>query len=344
MEIGKKSVWAAVMAAALACGCGNNTNNAVTDGSETSLTGIEECPAGTIVVGFAQVGSESDWRTANTQSFLDVFTEENGYYLIYEDGQQKQENQVKALRNFILQDVDYIVLDPIGETGWDSVLQEAKEAGIPVILSDRSVEVKDDELYTCWVGSDFVREGRMAGEWLEDFLKENGREEDEILMVTLQGTLDSSAHLGRAEGFAGVMEKHGNWNMLAAESGDFTQARAQEVMEEFLHMYPDIDVVICENDNMAFGAVDAIRQYGKIPGAQGDMLILSFDAVDDAFDYMERGEIAVDIECNPISAPVIEQTIRKLEKGEKVEKMQFLEETFFDYTMDLEKIRKSRSY
>ena len=136
-----------------------------------------------IVVGFAQVGSESDWRMANTASFQATFREENGYYLLFEDGQQKQENQIKAIRNFILQEVDYIILDPIVETGWDAVLEEARAAGIPVILSDRSVEVSDETLYTCWVGSDFEEEGRVAGRWLADYLKKEGRDEEEIRII-----------------------------------------------------------------------------------------------------------------------------------------------------------------
>ena len=151
----------------LLAGCGEKRGQR-TNGLDTEeMAGHDGC----IVVGYAQVGSESDWRTTNTQSFKNIFTEENGYYLIFEDGQQKQENQVKAIRNFILQDVDYIILDPVVETGWEAVLEEAKEAGIPVILSDRTVEVGDESLYSCWVGSNFCEEGIKAGEWLENYLK-----------------------------------------------------------------------------------------------------------------------------------------------------------------------------
>lgn len=299
---------------------------------------------GYIVVGYAQVGSESDWRTTNTESFKEVFTAENGYYLIFEDGQQKQENQVKAVRNFILQEVDYIVLDPIVETGWEAVLQEAKEAGIPVILSDRKVEVEDESLYTCWVGSDFEEEGRKAGKWLENYLAEQGREAETINIVTLQGTLNSSAQIGRTEGFDEILSQHENWVMLDQQSGDFTQAKAQEVMEEFLENYEQIDVVISENDNMTFGAIQAIKEAGKEIGPDGDMIILSFDAVEDSFDAMERGEIVADFECNPLLAPLVEDVIKQLEQGKEVEKIQYVEETYFDYQMDLKGIRKSRTY
>ncbi len=197
-----------------------------------------------IVIGFSQVGSESDWRIANTESVQKTFTSENGYYLIFEDGQQKQENQIKAIRNFILQEVDYIILDPIVETGWDAVFREAKEAEIPIILTDRSVVVEDEGLYTCWVGSDFVAEGRRAGEWLEDYLNQKGRSGETINIVTLLGTLNSSAQIGRSKGFNEVLERNINWNMLEERTGDFVQAKGQEVMEYFLTTYEDIDVVI----------------------------------------------------------------------------------------------------
>lgn len=297
-----------------------------------------------IVVGFSQVGSESDWRIANTESFKSVFTEENGYYLLFEDAQQKQENQLKAVRNFILQEVDYIILVPIVETGWDMVLQEAKEAGIPVILADRSVDVEDEELYTCWVGSDCEAEGRNAGEWLAKYLERQGRDQEEVRMVTLQGTLGSTPQIGRTEGFASVLEEHENWNMLEYQSGDFTQAKGQEVMEYFLKTYDDIDVVISENDNMTFGAIDAIHEAGKTCGPDGEITILSFDSTHAAFEAMKNGEINADFECNPIFAPMVAELIQRLERGETVEKRQYVEEQYFDTFMDLDKIMETRTY
>lgn len=283
-----------------------------------------------IVVGLSQVGSESDWRLANTKSYRETFTEENGYYLIFEDGQQKQENQVKAVRNFILQEVDYIVLDPVVETGWDAVLQEAKDAGIPVILADRTVSVEDDTLYTCWVGSDFFKEGENAGKWLENRLKKRDDGEGEVHILTLQGTLGSSAQIGRTEGFNRVLKKQPNWVMLEQQSGEFVQAKAKEVMEYYLMTYPDIDVVICENDNMAFGAMDAMREAGRSFGKRGGIIVISFDATEAALAAVERGEINVDMECNPLLGPVVDKVIKKLEKGQDVEKIQYVEETYFD--------------
>lgn len=299
---------------------------------------------GYIVVGFSQVGSESDWRIGNTESFRSIFTEENGYYLLFEDGQQKQENQLKSIRNFILQEGDYIILDPIVETGWDAVLQEAKDAGIPVILADRSVKVEDEDLYTCWVGSNFHEEGRRAGEWLLDYLEEQGRSEETINIVTLQGTIDSSAQIGRTEGFKSILDTQANWNMMEYQSADFTQAKGKEVMSYFLEKYDDIDVLVSENDNMTFGAVEAIRETGRTCGPDGEIIILSFDSVRAAMEAMLQGEIHVDFECNPILGPKVEEIIRRLEKGEAVEKIQYVEEQYFDTSMDLEKIMETRTY
>ncbi len=283
-----------------------------------------------IVVGLSQVGSESDWRLANTRSYRETFTEENGYYLLFEDAQQKQENQVKAVRNFILQEVDYIVLDPIAETGWDAVLAEAKEAGIPVILSDRSVQVEDEGLYTCWIGSDFEAEGRNAGEWLRDYLEKENRGGEDIQIVTLLGTPDSSAQLGRTEGFRQILEEQDNWTMLEEQSGEFVQAKGKEVMEYFLDTYPDIDVVVCQNDNMAFGAIDAMKEAGKRYGKKGGIIVISFDATQAALEAVKKGEINVDFECNPQLGPLVDQTIQRLQSGREVEKVQYVEETFYD--------------
>ncbi|MDO5540927.1 MAG: ABC transporter substrate-binding protein [Eubacteriales bacterium] len=296
-----------------------------------------------IVVGVSQVGAESDWRNAHTESIKSALTSENGFYLIFEDAQQKQENQIKAVRNFILQEVDYIVLAPIVETGWDAVLQEAKDAGIPVILDDRLADV-DEDLYTCWLGTNAEKEGEDAGHWLEDYLKDSGRDQETVKMVTLQGTLGATAQIGRTNGFSKVLKEHDNWEMLEMMDGDFTQAKGQEVMEELLKKYEEIDVVICENDNMAFGAVDAIKAAGRTCGPEGEITIISFDAVRAAFDAMIAGDINVAFECNPLHGPKLAEILKTLSEGGKVDKIQYMEEKYFDMTMDLESIRETRAY
>ena len=282
-----------------------------------------------ITVGYAQVGAESDWRTANTESFKSTFTEENGYKLIFDDAQQKQENQIKAIRSFIQQGVDYIVVAPVVETGWETVLEEAKEAGIPVILSDRQMQLSDDSLYEAWVGGNFVKEGETCGDWLADYLEKQGRGDEEINMVTIQGTIGASAQVGRTEGMDNKLAEHSNWKMLDRQSGEFTQAKGQEVMESFLKSY---------------GAIDAIKAAGKTCGPEGDIIVVSFDSVKAAFESMIAGDLNATFECNPLHGPRVAEIIQKLEKGEEVEKIQYVDEAYFDTSMDLEEILKTRAY
>ena len=297
-----------------------------------------------IVVGVSQVGAESDWRIAQTNSIKESLTAENGFYMIFDNAQQKQENQIKAIRNFILQEVDYIVLDPIVMSGWDHVLQNAKEAEIPVILVDRDVEVDDDSLYVTSVVTDMVAEGRNAGYWLEDYLEKQGREDEDIQIVMLLGTEGASAQIGRTKGFTAIAGQHENWKILEQLDGDFTQAKGRESMETLLKKYDDIDVVISENDNMTFGAIDAIQDAGRSCGPGGDMIMISFDAVRAALEAMQAGEINADFECNPLQGPKLAETIKRLENGEEVEKVQYIEETYFDTTMDLETLIRGRAY
>lgn len=321
------------------CGGANTQENDVYTGMQ-EMTEVDE---NLIVVGYSQVGSESDWRLAHTKSIKEALTEENGFYLIFDDAQQKQENQIKAVRSFILQEVDYIVVAPIVETGWEAVLQEAKDAGIPVILDDRGVDV-DEDLYTCWLVTNAVKEGEDAGHWLADYLEKQGRSDDEIRIVTLQGTTGATAQIGRTKGFQTVLDEHDNWTMLERMDGDFTQAKGQEVMETLLEKYSDIDVVVCENDNMAFGAVDAIKEAGRTCGPDGDIIIISFDAVRAAFDAMINGDINAVFECNPLHGPKLREIIDDLAAGKTVDKIQYMEEAYFDTTMDLETIRETREY
>ena len=294
-----------------------------------------------ITIGFSQVGAESDWRTANSESMKSTFSEKNGYKLIFDDAQQKQENQITAIRNFIQQEVDYIVLAPVTESGWDPVLKEAKDADIPVIIVDRMVDVSDDSLYTAWVGSDFKLEGEKACAWLKAYTEAKGMKE--VNIVDIQGTIGASAQIGRTEALNEAVKANG-WNLLAQQTGEFTQAKGQEVMESFLKSYDDIDVVICENDNEAFGAIDAIKAAGKTCGPEGDIIVVSFDSVKAAFDAMIAGDLNATFECNPLHGPRVAEIIEKLEAGEEVEKIQYVDEAYFDTTMDLETILKDRAY
>lgn len=281
------------------------------------------------VVGVSQVGSESVWRTANTASIQRIFTKENGYFLIFNNARQKQENQIKALRSFISQRVDYIVFSPITEVGWETVLQEAKEAGIPVIIIDRKVKVEDQSLYTTWIGSDFYKEGRMAGEALAECLDRLGRKEESIRIVILQGTEGATATIGRTEGFHEVAALHDNWIILEQADAEFTTAKGQEEMEKLLRRYKDIDVVISQNDDMSFGALAAIHEAGKTAGEEGDILLISFDAVESGLQLVEQGLITADIECNPNQGEYVEAVIKKMEEGSPVAKLYFVPETIY---------------
>ena len=282
-----------------------------------------------IVVGVSQEGSESVWRTANTRSVKETFTKENGYFLIFKNARQKQENQIKALRSFISQRVDYIVFSPIVEDGWDTVLQEAREAEIPVILMDRKINVKDESLYTAWVGSDFVEEGRNAGKWLEDYLKGQRFNDDQVNIVVLQGTAGTTAMFGRTQGFEEIAAKNENWNILEQTNADFTTAKGEEEMRRLLNTYPEIDVLVSQNDDMTFGALEAIQSAGRTTGTGGDITVISFDGTKKALEKVKTGAINVDVECNPYQGKYIEEIIQALETGQSIEKDNYVEEKVF---------------
>ena len=289
-----------------------------------------------IVVGFSQVGAESDWRVGNTNSMREAFSAENGYRLIIEDAQQKQEKQITAIRNFINQGVDYIVLAPTTERGWDTVLAEAKAAGIPVILVDRMIEVADEDLFTCWVGSDFRREGDTAIEWMDSHLP------DELRIVHLQGNIGSSAQIGRSEGLDDALKAHPGWSVVFEAPGDFIQAKGQEIIEALLSDGTEFDVIYSENDNMAYGAIDALKAAGIVPGK--DVTIVSFDAGSTALNLVLKGEINLDVECNPMHGPRVRAIIEQLRSGETPPKYTYVEETSFDADTLDEAVIGSRGY
>ena len=281
-----------------------------------------------IVVGFSQLGSESVWRATHTQSIQEALSKENGFFLQYSNARQKQENQIKAIRGFISQRVDYIVFSPLMEDGWETVLTEAKDAGIPVILVDRKIAGAED-LYTTFIGSDMAAEGRKAGEWLEDYEQEHNEENEEINIVVLTGTMGSTSQLGRSKGFEEVVSKHQNWKVIGLTSGDFTVVKGKEVMAQMLNRFDDIDVVVSQNDEMTFGAIEAVEEAGKSTGVHGDMIMISFDGSRDALELVKNGKISCDVECNPLQGHLLASVIRKLEAGEQVEKEYFVDELVF---------------
>lgn len=265
-----------------------------------------------LVLGFSQIGAESGWRTAETAS-IKAAAKAAGITLKFSDAQQKQENQIKALRSFIAQKVDVIALAPVVESGWDTVLQEAKKAKIPVIIVDRTINVKDESLYATFVGSDFPLEGKNAAIEMAKLLNNKGN------IVELQGTVGSSAQVDRLKGFADEISKHPDIKMLASQSGDFTIAKGKEVMESFLKKYGNkINGLYAHNDDMALGAIQAIEEFGLKPGI--DIKIVSIDGVRGIFEAMAAGKSNVTVECNPLLGPQIMDTAKKLAAGQTVSK------------------------
>lgn len=289
------------------------------------------------VIGVSQVGSESGFRVANTESIRSVFTEEAGYLLLFEDAQQKQDNQIAAIRKFIQQQVDYILLMPLCVTGWDSVLQEARAAGIPVILVDRTVETEDGSLYTAHVGSDFQWEGEQAAAWLEETFRDV---QGPVNILHIQGTLGSSAQLGRSAALEAAAERHENWNLLTQLDGDFIQAKTYEVTAQWLDSQPEqpvIHAVYCENDNEAFGAIQALEERGYVCGPEG-VRIVSFDATRQGLTYCLEGKISLEVECDPLVGPLVEEVIRTLEEGSAPDRHYYARERLFtpeDLTQEL---------
>ncbi|MHC1787639.1 MAG: ABC transporter substrate-binding protein [Christensenellales bacterium] len=275
--------------------------------------------ASALKVAFSQIGQESDWRTANTDDVKKAITDA-GWELIYDDAQQKQENQVKALRNFITQGVDYIVFTAIVTTGWDDVLAEVKEAGIPLILIDRLPETAfgNDDWYTCYFGGDFPFEGFKAGMWVKNYM-ESIKHEGDINIVRLSGTTGSDPQIGRTKGFDEVVAANPNMKIVFDQTGNFTRAEGQAVMEAALKAQPKIDVLWAENDDMALGAIEAIKAAGKVPGK--DIIIIGCDSVKAAFEAIVAGEMNATSECTPLMGSRVVEVITGLEAGQTFEKI-----------------------
>lgn len=274
-----------------------------------------------LTVGFSQIGSESGWRAAET-SVSKSEAQKRNITLKIADAQQKQENQIKAIRSFVAQGVDAIFLAPVVATGWDAVLNEAKDAKIPVILLDRDVETADKSLYLTAVTSDSVHEGAVAGEWLA---KQVGDKPCNV--VELQGTVGASVATNRKKGFDDAIAKHANIKVVRSQTGDFTRAKGKEVMQAFLKANKKIDVLYAHNDDMALGAIQAIEAAGLKPGQ--DIKIISVDAVKDGMQAASEGKINFIVECNPLLGPQLMQVVKDVVDGKPVEARIVTEESTF---------------
>lgn len=279
-------------------------------------------PKKPIRVGFAQTGAESAWRTANTAS-MKAEAEKRGIDLKFSDAQSKQENQIRAVRSFITQGVDVIVIAPIVETGWDPVLREAKRAKIPVILTDRTIQTADESLFACFIGSDFYEEGRMAADWLAKFSGGKGN------IVELQGTPGSAPANERRKAFGDAVAKYPGLKIIDSQSGDFRRSGGKEVMEAFIKKHGKaINIVYAHNDDMALGAAQAIEEAGLKPGK--DITIVTIDAIKEAIQAVVAGKINCTVECSPLFGPKVYDTVTKLLAGQPVPKKAFNQDELFD--------------
>ena len=308
-------------------GCGGGDQAAKSSGSGSGSSGKQ------ITMGFSQIGAESEWRTANTESVKQA-AQDAGINLQFSDAQQKQENQIKAIRSFIAQGVDIIAFVPIVETGWDTVLKEAKDAKIPVIVVDRDVKVSDDSLYVAKIGTDSVAEGKKVFNWIDEYMAKQNKQPrsgDKYNVVVLEGTVGSSVAIRRQEGFKDAMaaaKDASKYNLLASQTGEFTRQKGQEVMESFLKSDRDkIDILFAQNDDMALGAIQAIEAAGLKPGK--DITIISIDGVKGMFQAMIEGKANCTVECNPLQGPLLMETAKKILAGEKVEKLVYVDEGIF---------------
>jgi len=293
-------------------GCGGSSSSTSGGSSGAAASSGGGSSSKTITIGFAQVGSESGWRTANTQSIKAALTKEAGFDLKFADAQQKPENQIQAIRSFIAQKVDVIAFSPVVTTGWDSVLEEAKAAKIPVILTDRAVDVADKTLYKTFIGSDFVQEGKTAGEYVA---KNFGSKP--INVVELEGTTGSAPAIDRKKGFTEAIASNPNVKVVASQTGNFTRSEGKQVMEGLLQSQKQIDVLFAHNDDMALGAIEAIEAAGKKPGT--DIKIVSIDGVKDGMTALSQGKINYIVECNPLLGPDLAGLAKKAVAGEAID-------------------------
>ena len=277
-----------------------------------------------ITLGFSQIGAESEWRTANSESIKSA-AKESGIDLKFADAQQKQENQIKAIRSFIAQKVDVIAFSPVVESGFETVLREAKAAKIPVILTDRAVNAKDTSLWVTFMGSDFTEEGRKAGRWL---LENTKGKPGEVNIVELQGTVGSAPAIDRKKGFEEIIKADPRYKIIRSQTGDFTRAKGKEVMEAFLKAEgKKINVLYAHNDDMAIGAIQAIEEAGLKPGK--DITIISIDGVKGAFEAMMQGKLNVTVECSPLLGPQLMTAVKDVVAGKTLPKRIVTEESIF---------------
>ncbi|MCV7356563.1 ABC transporter substrate-binding protein [Mycolicibacterium fluoranthenivorans] len=291
---------AAVTAAVAACGSGK------------APEGGGGGAGGATTLGFAQVGAESGWRTANTQS-IKTAAQAAGIDLKFADANGEQEKQISAIRSFIQQGVDVIAFSPVVRTGWDAVLLEAKNSKIPVILTDRAIDTQEKDVYKTFIGADFVEEGKRAGTWVAD---QYAGAPGQVNIVQLEGTTGADPAIDRDTGFKQGISSNPNLRIVASQTGDFTRSGGKQVMEALLKSTPKIDVVFAQNDDMGLGAMEAIEAAGKVPGK--DIKIVAVDATHDGMQALADGKFNYIVECNPLLGPKLMDLVKQVAAGEQV--------------------------
>lgn len=341
-------IWMMVLVSFLFLGCeSNQTTESLADSSNRgnstqasseeskSQVNMEVLPQNTVLsesqhstqkitLGYSQLGSESDWRKANTNSVKES-AKEAGITLLFENAEQSQEKQFEAIRSFIKQKVDVIAIAPVVQSGWEPILREVKQAGIPVIIADRSVNVSDSSLYVTFIGSDFYDEGRKAGKYLLDKMKDRP---GPIGIVELQGTMDSTPTIERKNGFREIIESRADMRVLNTRPANFTLEEGKKVMQSFIEEQGgDIDVLFSHNDDMALGAIEAIEAAGLRPGI--DIVIISVDGTRKSFEMMVEGKINAVVECNPLLGMNLMQAVKEIIGGKNLPKRIVLPESIY---------------
>lgn len=282
-----------------------------------------------LILGFSQIGSESAWRTRNTESIFEAAAE-NNIQVIFDDAQQKQSNQLKAIRSFIVYQVDVIAFVPIVEDGWDNVLQEAKEAGIPVILVDRQINA-DESMYAGFLGEDGFEQGQRAARFLLE--KTKYYTNDKINIVEFSGTEYSSVATSRSQGFRNILAGKDKYNIIYSKDGDFLTSRGKEMMDEIIHQNnglrignDHIDVIYSHNDSMTLGLLDSLSENHITPK---NTIIISIDAEQKCIDALVDGKLNCVVECNPNSGPTLMHLVQEIAAGNPIPRVTYMEEQVF---------------
>ena len=291
---------------------------------------VEE-DSGQIILGFSQIGAESEWRIKNTESILEA-AEKNGIRILYENARQKQENQLQAIHSFILYQVDVIAFVPIVETGWDNVLQEAKDAGIPVIVVDRNIKTADKTLYAGFIGEDSYSEGQKAAEFLLKKYK-NSKPDEPLNILEISGTENSSPAYGRARGFRSIIKKESKFHIIHSESGDFLRSKGHEIGNKIISFngglsigQNPIDIIFSHNDAMTWGILDSLRENRIQPTT---ITIVSIDGERKSIEAITYGAINCVVECNPNTGPKLCELVKMLHEGKKIPPVSYVDGEIF---------------